>query len=143
MKTCGRCHTVQNEENFNWRNKAKGTRNSWCKLCMKDYDKENNSRPARAAKKKLNGARSIQRARDYVYEYMQTHPCVDCGETDFVVLQFDHEDPSSKEGNISSWVSGGYGTDKIKSEIEKCKVRCANCHVRRTAQQFGWWSTTK
>jgi hypothetical protein len=24
-------------------------------------------------------------------------------------------------------------------EIDKCDVRCANCHRRRTAADFGWW----
>jgi hypothetical protein len=27
----------------------------------------------------------------------------------------------------------------LKAEIAKCQVRCANCHRRRTAAQFGWW----
>lgn len=31
-----------------------------------------------------------------------------------------------------------YGWNKILSEIEKCDVRCANCHKRRTARQFNW-----
>ena len=31
--------------------------------------------------------------------------------------------------SLNSW-------DKVLAEIEKCDVRCANCHRRRTAQQF-------
>jgi hypothetical protein len=28
----------------------------------------------------------------------------------------------------------------IAAEIEKCEVRCANCHWRTAAQQFGWYA---
>lgn len=130
-------------DSFSWRNKAKGTKNSWCKQCMKSYDRENNKRPERAAQKKVNVSNSIQRARDYVFEYMQSHPCVDCGEADFVVLQFDHIDRNSKESNVAEMVSSGYGVDRIKLEVAKCEVRCANCHMRKTASQLGWWSATQ
>lgn len=74
-----------------------------------------------------------------MYSYLTEHPCESCGENDPVVLQFDHIDPSTKAGNIADWVSQGHGVDKIANEITKCSVRCANCHMRRTAEQFGWW----
>jgi len=31
----------------------------------------------------------------------------------------------------------GWGT--ILKEINKCVVRCANCHLRKTAQEEGWF----
>ena len=61
-------------------------------------------------------------------------------ETDPVVLDFDHRDEKEKKYNISemvlrfqkAWVT-------IEEEIEKCDIRCANCHRRRTAKQFNWY----
>jgi hypothetical protein len=29
--------------------------------------------------------------------------------------------------------------NQVKNEIEKCDVRCANCHRRKTAKDFNWY----
>lgn len=71
-----------------------------------------------------------------VAEYLTTHPCVDCGERDPVVLEFDHRDPASKSGDVGRLVHSGKRA-VVQAEIEKCDVRCGNCHRIRTAKQFG------
>jgi hypothetical protein len=62
--------------------------------------------------------------------------CVDCGESDPVVLDFDHRDETLKEFQISggggTWRRGLAGT---LLEIEKCDLRCARCHRLRTASR--------
>lgn len=55
------------------------------------------------------------------------------------VLDFDHEDPSSKSGEIGRLATSGMPWERIVAEIEKCSVRCANCHRRRTAAMRGYW----
>lgn len=70
----------------------------------------------------------------YKYNYYKEHPCIDCGETDPVVLQFDHL--KEKSINVSKIKMS---LDSLKKEIEKCEVVCANCHARRTAKQAGWY----
>jgi hypothetical protein len=67
-------------------------------------------------------------------EFFRTHPCVDCGETDPLVLEFDHL--GDKRFTISHNFSGR-NWQSILKEMEKCDVVCANCHRRRTARQFG------
>jgi hypothetical protein len=64
---------------------------------------------------------------------------VDCGESDPVVLEFDHLDGEVKAGNICTMVNRPCLWEAIVAEIEKCEVRCSNCHRRRTARQMGWW----
>lgn len=64
--------------------------------------------------------------------YLATHPCVDCGEDDVVVLEFDHL--RDKTANVSALVAGFSGIKRVFQEIEKCEVVCANCHRRRTAR---------
>ena len=92
-----------------------------------------------------NRQRYVDQARDqkrrlarertaYLIDYFAVHPCVDCGETDPVVLEFDHL--RDKRFNIGSalayrnWAS-------IVAEMEKCEVVCANCHRRRTFTRIG------
>lgn len=60
-----------------------------------------------------------------------------CGETDPVVLDFDHL--RDKKENISWLVCHGAKLEIITEEIAKCEVRCANCHRRKTAKQFDWY----
>lgn len=55
------------------------------------------------------------------------------------ILQFDHREPTTKKATISFMVSHAYSWKTVLSEIEKCEVRCGNCHTKRTIVQFGWW----
>lgn len=70
-----------------------------------------------------------------IYEYLLAHPCVDCGETDPIVLEFDHVRGEKKDGVVNL---ACYGWKTVEIEIAKCDVRCANCHKRKTRKQLGW-----
>jgi hypothetical protein len=72
-------------------------------------------------------------------EFMADKFCIDCGENDMRVLELDHIDSSKKVYNISQAVKLGFSWQDVLLEIEKCRVLCANCHKKRTAQQFRWY----
>jgi hypothetical protein len=56
---------------------------------------------------------------------------MDCGfRGHFEALQFDHL--RDKVGNVSEMVARGFSLERLKKEIEKCQVVCANCHAIRT-----------
>jgi hypothetical protein len=74
--------------------------------------------------------------RRFVAEYLSTHPCIDCGEPDPVVLEFDHRDPRTKRADVSRLIHTST-LPAVRAELLKCDVRCANCHRIRTAAQFG------
>ena len=80
----------------------------------------------------------IKQARQYVWNYLLKHPCIDCGETDPIVLEFDHT-RGKKVDAVSNIVKRGFALTKIDIEIAKCDVRCANCHRRKTSDQLGWF----
>lgn len=71
-----------------------------------------------------------------VLEYLLLHPCVDCGEADPLVLDFDH--CGKKRYNIATMLFWESSWKTIEQEISRCKVRCANCHRRKTAREEGW-----
>lgn len=91
----------------------------------------------KACDSKKSKSRS-QDNRKKIVEYLKSNHCVDCGESDPVVLEFDHTDPTKKIDNISNMVRRSW--ELIKKEIDKCDVVCANCHRRRTAKQFNWYN---
>lgn len=68
--------------------------------------------------------------RAYIEKYKEEHPCVDCGETDIRVLQFDHRDPSNKLAKVND-LAKNKGIQAVIDEIKKCDVRCANCHQKK------------
>lgn len=79
------------------------------------------------------------KVRNDLSNYLSACSCVDCGEKDPVVLDFDHDDPTKKFKSVSKMLSGHYSWASVLNEIKKCKVRCANCHRRRTHAQFGFF----
>jgi hypothetical protein len=61
-------------------------------------------------------------------------PCADCGlRYPSYVMDFDHRTPGEKSFSVSE----GYrlNMDRLKEEIAKCDVICANCHRERTHRQ--------
>ncbi|MEF3403445.1 hypothetical protein [Agromyces sp. CCNWLW203] len=69
--------------------------------------------------------------------YLLAHPCVDCGEADVRVLDFDHRVGSGKQAEVMRLVQNGYSVHRVMAEIVKCDVRCRNCHAKVTYERLG------
>lgn len=137
MKTCSVCLEVKDLSEFPISN---GKPLSKCRQCKRLYDNEYHllTNETRLSRKSDNRKLIIERNRNYVWEYLSTHPCILCGESDIVVLEFDHIEPKLKFKEISMLITQCFAIDIIKKEIQKCNVLCANCHRRKTATQLGW-----
>ena len=72
---------------------------------------------------------------EFLVDFLRGHPCVDCGESDPVVLEFDHL--SEKKFSIAQGVRNR-NWQSVLDEMAKCDVVCANCHRRRTAHRGGF-----
>jgi hypothetical protein len=68
--------------------------------------------------------------RALVADYKRILHCADCGESDPVVIDFHHKDPSTKLFRIGI-AAYRKGPEEIILEILKCIALCANCHRRR------------
>ena len=55
---------------------------------------------------------------------------------DLRCLEFDHRERSEKRYNVTKMVDLRKTWSEILAEIEKCDVRCSNCHRIRTAAQI-------
>ena len=78
-----------------------------------------------------------ERMKQYIAQ-VKNVPCADCGkEFPSFVMDFDHRDRTLKGSAISKMVVRQSWT-KLKAEIEKCDIVCANCHRIRSAKQLGY-----
>jgi len=61
-------------------------------------------------------------------DYKRNLKCSNCAESHPAIIDFHHEGHRKKEREISFMVANGYSVDKIKDELKKCRILCANCH---------------
>src|ERR1051326_7249795 len=145
MTACAVCGLAQEAEAFAFKNRATGRRHRKCKACMAMYGREHyaRNREAYIARNVANMRERRRALRHRVWQILVQQACLDCGERDPLLLDFDHVDPAKKRGDIYSLVRSAYGWQTIADEIVKCVVRCANCHRRRTWMQFAWADRTQ
>lgn len=117
------------------------TRSALCKGHHNEYTRQHyrDNKQAYIDKAKKRNAEVKAKHLRIVIEHLRSNPCIDCGHDDIEVLQFDHRVPSEKVTEISNLLTGA--TERLIDEINKCDVRCAHCHIKKTRRQFGWWTT--
>lgn len=136
---CYMCRQYKTVEQFAFADMRTGARQTHCRVCHAAYRRAhyvaNKPDYIRRAIAQVSGRRAQNRRE--IYEYLKLHPCVDCGESDVMVLEFDHRDRELKWKAIGV-LAVTKRWQRVLDEIGKCDVRCVNCHRRRTAHQLGW-----
>jgi hypothetical protein len=130
LRRCGRCgHDLPIEsfnrlgDGFQW----------WCRSCFAAYFRargdvhRNQSRAAKRARQEA--------LRAHILDYLRDRSCRDCGESDPIVLEFDHV--AEKTAGVSALLTATATVAAIDAEMARCEVVCANCHRRRTARRGG------
>ena len=137
VRNCSNCLLEKPLSDFYIRRTGKRTGEYYnhCKECQKSrgrtYYANNHERQSKLSISRNRKNRKKQR--DFV-NTLKNFPCVDCGNIyPPCVMDFDHRGEVEKTGNIGSLVSQAYFTiERLKKEIEKCDLVCANCHRIRT-----------
>ena len=137
VKRCCTCHELRPVTDFNLRASAADGRQSRCRSCSRAWyvahrDEHQVNTRRRTAAMRIEYKRRIG-------EHLRAHPCVDCGESDVRVLDFDHDVGSDKRAAIATLVAQCGRWSDIEAEIAKCSVRCANCHRRVTSARAQDW----
>lgn len=110
-KICTKCGRELPIEHFNYRNKSKGTRRADCKDCHNGYMKK-----------------VYQYKKETIQQWKANESCYKCGDTRGYVLDYHHINPNNKIDTVARMTSNNYNLNKVKEEISKCVVLCANCH---------------
>jgi hypothetical protein len=133
-KFCGNCKQDKLIDLFARNSQKKDGLQTTCKPCQTEYGKARyqQHKPIYLERNRKTRIRN----QIFIHEYLESHPCVDCGETDAVVLTFDHV-RGEKRGNISEMSKHSWALRSVMDEIAKCEVRCFNCHMRKDCVRIG------
>lgn len=135
-------------DEFNKNKYKKDNRQAKCKKCQRYY--HTNIWYPRNRRKHID--RVVERKKKsrkkhflkILKEYF-SKGCIDCGEKDNRVLEFDHVRGEKKRlgsagcDGVMGLVRQGYAWETIKKEIDKCEIRCRNCHKIKTYEEFNYY----
>jgi hypothetical protein len=118
IKLCNKCEKEKPVDEF-YTQQQRGKNgeiwpyhDSYCKQCRTEY-----------------AVNRLKERKKKAVEY-KGGKCVDCGIIDDpCIYDFHHTDPSKKE--IAFGSAGGVSFDRIRPELDKCVLLCANCHRKR------------
>ena len=139
MKACSCCRENKPYTDYHKNSSKKDGYHHRCKACCKVYYKKwQEISPDRKRRMYMWQQEKKAAARSFIVEYLQSHPCVDCGNSDIRLLVFDHVRDKKVHG-VMTMINRGNTLEVIKKEISKCEVRCYNCHALVTAARGEWW----
>lgn len=138
MKTCSGCQLSLDYKHFCKKKDSPDGYSYFCRICSAQQAKEYYNDPKNKQRIIDNNKDRLLKTKRFVYEYLTSHPCVDCGETRPECLDFDHL--RDKDMAISLMLRNARSIKSIQKEIEKCEIRCANCHRIKTAKEQNWYA---
>lgn len=139
-KMCPSCKETKHLDEFPIRNLSSDKRQPYCFICqrlkVRAHYAEN--KQYYIDKALLRSRRLRVENRKKLVSVLKKSECVDCKTKDIEVLTFDHINPEDKSYTVTLML--GHSWSAIEKEIAKCEIRCANCHLKRTRRQFGYWT---
>jgi hypothetical protein len=138
-KYCIRCKDKIDISQFNKNPTRRDGHDNLCRTHRREYQQEwyKKNREKHVKRVYINNIAVRARNTALLLDYLLKNPCSDCGESDPLVLEFDHV-RGIKTKDISSMIQDSWSWKAVEAEIAKCVVRCANCHRRKTAHEQNW-----
>lgn len=132
MKLCSNCNEQKQEEAFNKKEASKDGLQPHCRECSQTRSRKyySDNREHHQKNVRVNTERYVERNRRWVWGILLSSSCKDCGDSDPMILEFDHL--GDKVAGISSLIQLPSSLENLQKEINKCDIVCANCHRRRT-----------
>lgn len=137
MKKCPKCSITKESSEFNKSKRNHDGLHSYCRDCHKQHYRDNAEQHKKRVKNR--NARIRKELQDILLEYLESG-CVDCGQKNIIVLEFDHV-VGEKILPVTVMMRRAVSEKTIREEIEKCEVRCANCHRIKTEERNPGWRT--
>lgn len=97
-----------------------------CKICHREQSKAHYRK--NKSKYRVYQKNRRARVRKFFAEYKASAGCAHCHIDNPVVLEFHHKLPGTKEFQFNDYGRRNISMDRLKLELEKCIVICANCH---------------
>ena len=131
MIKCCSCGVEKNDDDFPWKNKSKNLKQRRCRSCYSEYNRlyyKNGEKTKQVKRVRANNKKAKEKLKELLSQYKSNFSCVVCDESAIECLDFHHMDPTQKEKAVARLMCDVYNWDRIKEEIDKCIIVCANCH---------------
>lgn len=112
-KTCARCKKRLSTNKFRY--SSKDGHQSYCIKCNKEYKQKHWQEHSKGQVKRRKELWLLKTL--YILKYFKTHHCIDCSESDPIVLDFDHLHPEQKIASIAMMAVTGCNIQSMITEI--------------------------
>jgi hypothetical protein len=75
---------------------------------------------------------------NWLLNFKKEGKCSMCNNEDYRALEFHHINSKQKDFSISYMRNNSFSLEKMKEEIKKCVILCANCHRITHWQENSW-----
>lgn len=123
-RICTKCGKEKPLTEFN-RASNKSGRTYRCTECLREYSQQHYRANSESYKKRILADK--RKKKEFINEVKASSKCSICGESRPWCLEFHHLDGEDKDFNIGDTYRN-YGIDRLKNEMSKCIIVCANCH---------------
>jgi hypothetical protein len=137
MKTCSKCKKKKEKSEFSINRNAPDGLQLNCKTCATkkacDWYREHRNDPDVIKRSRERDLKRVLECREIVNEKKRKDGCCYCLERDICCLDCHHL--GDKVDLISTLVKKK-NKDRLRKELEKCIIVCANCHRKIHAGRF-------